>query len=53
MEIDQETISKSNKLFNRKRMISVFYLIKKILEEMGCEKHHQIGLKISKQTFAN
>ena len=52
MEIDQETISKSNKLFNRKR-ISVFYLIKKILEEMGCEKHHQIGLKISKQTFAN
>ena len=53
MEIDQETITKMNEHFNRKRMISVFYLIKKLLEEMGCEKYHQIGLKLSKQTFAN
>ena len=53
MEIDQETITKINKHFNRKRMISVFYLIKKLLEEMGCEKYKQIGLKLSKQTFAN
>ena len=53
MEIDQETITKINEHFNRKRMISVFYLIKKLLEEMGCEKYHQIGLKLSKQTFAN
>ena len=53
MEIDQETITKINEHFNRKRMISVFYLIKKLLEEMGCEKYKQIGLKLSKQTFAN
>ena len=53
MEIDQETITKINEYFNRKRMISVFYLIKKLLEEMGCEKYHQIGLKLSKQTFDN
>ena len=53
MEIDQETITKIDEHFNRKRMISVFYLIKKLLEEMGCEKYHQIGLKLSKQTFAN
>ena len=53
MEIDQETITKINEYFNRERMISVFYLIKKLLEEMGCEKYHQIGLKLSKQTFDN
>ena len=53
MEIDQETITKINEHFNRKRMINVFYLIKKLFEEMGCEKYHQIGLKLSKQTFAN
>ena len=35
-------------------MISVFYLIKKLLqEEMGCEKYKQIGLMLSKETFAN
>ena len=53
MEIDQETITKINELFNRMKMISVFYLIKKILEEMGCEKYHQIGIKLSKESFAN
>ena len=53
MEIDEETITKINEHFNRKRMISVFYLIKKLLEEMGCEKYKQIGLKLSKQTLAN
>ena len=53
MEIDEETITKINEHFNRKRMISVFYLIKKLLEEMGCEKYKKIGLKLSKQTFAN
>ena len=51
MEIDQETISKLNKHFNRKKMINIFYLIKKCLEEIGCEKYHQVGLKISKQTL--
>ena len=53
MELDEETISEINVHFNRKRMISVFYLIKKLLEEMGCEKYKQTGLKLSKQTFAN
>ena len=53
MEIDEETITKINEHFNRKRMISVFYLIKKLLKEMGCGKYKQIGLKLSKQTFAN
>ena len=53
MEIEEKTINEINEHFNRKRMISVFYLIKKLLEEMGCEKYKQIGLKLSKETFAN
>ena len=52
MEIEEKNIKEINKHFNRKRMISVFYLIKKLLEEMGCEKYKQIGLKLSKKTFA-
>ena len=32
-------------------MISIEYLIKKILEEMGCEKYKLIYLKISPQTL--
>ena len=35
MEIDNNVMEKLNKQFNRKRMISIGYLIKKILEEMG------------------
>lgn len=50
MDISEETINKINARFNRKRMISIFFIIKKILEEMGCEKYHQIGLNLSKQT---
>lgn len=50
-EIDQDIISKLNKQFCRKRMISIFYFIKKCLEEMGCEKHNQVYLKISKKTL--
>ena len=42
-----------NILIARDRMISVFYLIKNFLKEMGCEKYHQIGLKLSRKTFAN
>ena len=53
IEIDQDTISKLNKQFCRKRMISIFHLIKKCLEEMGCEKNNQVYLKISKQTLEN
>ena len=53
MEIEEKTINEINEHFNRKRMISVFYLIKKLLKEMGCQKYKQIGLKLSKQTFDN
>ena len=51
MDINEHIISEINTRFNRKRMISVFYIIKKLLEEMGCEKYKQIGLRLSKQTF--
>ena len=34
-------------------MISIFYLIKKLLEEMGCEKSKLVYLKISAQTLEN
>ena len=42
-----------NKQFCRKRMINIFYLIKKLLQEMGSEKYELVYLKISKQTFEN
>ena len=34
-------------------MISIFYLIKKLLEEMGFEKYKLVYLKISPQTLEN
>ena len=34
-------------------MISISYLIKKLLEEIGCEKYKQVYLKISPQTLKN
>ena len=34
-------------------MISIFYLIKKLLAEMGCEKYKLVYLKISPQTLDN
>ena len=34
-------------------MISIFYLIKKILEEMGNEKYKLVYVKISKETLSN
>ena len=40
-----------NKQYFRKRMINNNYLIKKLLEEMGCEKYKLIYLKISPQTL--
>ena len=39
MNIDNNVMEILNKQFCRKRMISIFYLIKKLLEEMGCEKY--------------
>ena len=34
-------------------MISIFYLIKTLLEEMGNEKYKLVYLKISEQTLEN
>ena len=53
MSIDNHVMEILNKQFCRKRMISIFYLIKKILEEMGNEKYKLVYLKISKQTLEN
>ena len=53
MEIDNHIMEILNKKYCRKRMISIFYLIKKLLEEMGCEKSKLVYLKISPQTLAN
>ena len=53
MEIDNHVMEILNKKYCRKRMISTFYLIKKLLEEMGCEKSKLVYLKISPQTLEN
>ena len=53
MMIDNHVMEILNKQFCRKRMISIFYLIKKFLEEMGDEKYKLGCLKISTQTLEN
>ena len=53
MAIDNHVMEILNKQYCRKRMISIFYLIKKLLEEMGNEKYKLVYLKISKQTLEN
>ena len=53
MTIDNHVMEILNKQYCRKRMISIFYLIKKLLEEMGCEKYKLVYLKISPQTLEN
>ena len=53
MAIDNHVMEILNKQFCRKRMISIFYLIKKFLEEMGNEKYKIVYLKISGQTLKN
>ena len=53
MTIDNHVMEILNKQYYRKRMISIFYLIKKLLEEMGCEKYKLVYLKISPQTLEN
>ena len=50
MAIDNHVMEILNKEYCRKRMISIFYLIKKRLEEMGCEKYKLVYVKISPQT---
>ena len=51
--IDNHVMEILNKKYCRKRMISIFYLIKKLLEQMGCEKYKLGYLKISPQTMEN
>ena len=53
MNIDNHVMEILNKKYCRKRMISIFYLIKKLLEEMGCEKSKLVYIKISPQTLEN
>ena len=53
MNIDNNVMEILNKKFCRKRMINIFYLIKKILQEMGSEKYQLVYLKISPETFEN
>ena len=53
MNIDNHVMEILNNQFCRKKMISIFYLIKKFLEEMGCEKSKLVYLKISDQTMEN
>ena len=53
MAIDNHVMEILNKKYCRKRMISIFYLIKKRLEEIGCEKYKLVYLKISPQTLEN
>ena len=53
MAIDDSVMEILNKQFCRKRMINIFYLMKKILEEMGKEKYKLIYLDIGDKTLAN
>ena len=56
MAIDNQVMEILNKEYNRKRMISIGYLIKKLLAEMGGESRKAsklIYLKISPQTLNN
>ena len=53
LEIDNNVMEKLNKQFNRKRSISVIFLIKKILEEIGNPKHNLVEINIGDQTLEN
>ena len=53
MAIDNYVMEILNKKYCRKRMISIFYLIKNFLEEKGNEKYKLVYLKISDQTLEN
>ena len=51
LKIDNDIMKNINKHYFRKRMINLNYIIKKILEEMGCEKYKSLELKISPKTL--
>ena len=48
MGIDEKVMKDVNKKFSRKRMINIFYIIERMLDEMGL--NHKIQLNISSQT---
>ena len=48
MEIDEKVLKRVNKKFSRKRMINIFYIINRILGEIGSK--NKISLNISSQT---
>ena len=49
LKIDNYIMKILNNQYFRKRMININYVIKKILEEMGCENYKKIEFKISPQ----
>ena len=51
--IDSINIKILNDQYSRKRMININYIIKKILEEVGCERYKNINIKISPQILDN
>ena len=53
LEIDNKIMEDLNKQFNRKRTISIVFLIKKILEEIKNPKHKLVELSIGDQTLEN
>ena len=53
IRIDEKIKKKINEDLGRKRLVNVFYLIKKILEEMESNKSEEITLKIGKKTLNN
>ena len=53
LEIDNGVMEKLNKQFNRKRTISIVFLIKKILEEIKNPKHSLVEINIGDQTLEN
>ena len=53
LKIDNKVMEELNKKFNRKRTISIVFLIKKILEEMNNPKYKLVELNIGDQTMEN
>ena len=53
INIDNHTIKIINKQYYRNRLININYLIKKILEDMGCEKYKLFTIKINQQSLNN
>ena len=53
MEIVNHTLEKLNKKLNRKRVTSIYFLIRKILQEMGNPNYKKIDFRISFQTLKN